>query len=106
MENTRLQQIRILLASEPEDEFLNYALALELEKDGKPEEAIGILQQLLSKSDNYLGAYYKLGNLLEQCGRPEEARAVYTKGIAIASHQCQMKTLAELKEVLQQMDEA
>ena len=34
-ENTRRQQIEAMLAEEPDDTFLQYALAMELEKDSE-----------------------------------------------------------------------
>jgi predicted Zn-dependent protease len=105
MENPRLDQIRKMLALEPDDEFLNYALAVELEKEGNPSEAIAILRQLLSAHKTYLGAYYKLGQLFEQAGERAEALHVYQQGIELAAKQNNRKTLLELREALQNLDE-
>jgi tetratricopeptide (TPR) repeat protein len=104
-ESMRLQEIRKMLLTEPQDEFLNYALALELEKDGKPNLAIEILEKILIFNEEYSGAYYKLGALFAQTGQKEKALAVYQKGIEITTKQKNDKKRRELREALQNLEE-
>ena len=89
-----------MLEKEPEDSFLNYALALEYAKINKLELAISTLATILQKDKNYLGAYYQLGKLYEQNNQKEQAIHTYKSGIAIAQQQSNSKALAELKEAL------
>ncbi|HEY6161256.1 MAG TPA: tetratricopeptide repeat protein [Bacteroidia bacterium] len=94
-----------MLIKEPDDAFLNYALAIELEKENKITEAIAVMEKIIERDENYLGAYYKLGKLYEAIAQKEKAAATYQKGIAIARAQFNTKTLNELNEALQQLEE-
>lgn len=89
-----------MLEKDPGDDFLNYALALELDASGNKEKAIEQLKALLSSNENYLGAYYKLGQLLEQNGQSNEALEIYNKGLEIAEMQKNRKTAGELREAI------
>ena len=101
----RIDELLLLLKSEPGDQFLNYALALEYDKSGEKEKAISIIETLLQTDENYLGAYYKLGQLYEQIAQPAKAQAVYNKGIIIARKQGKTKTLGELNTALMLIEE-
>ena len=105
MEVSRMQQIRQMLLSEPEDEFLNYALALEYEKEGKLPEAIAAISAILMKNENYTGAYYKLGQLHEQQGDLQKAMEVYRKGIQLTKLRNERKAFGELSEALQNLED-
>ena len=105
MENLRLNQIKEMLKAEPEDEFLNYALAIEFEKNGELNEAIKQLQGMIAKNENYLAAYYKLGKLFEETTQIEEAKSAYTKGQEIAKQQNNKKTFGELAEALWMLED-
>lgn len=97
---SRLQQIKEMLEKEPNDSFLNYALALEYAKVNDLKKAIEIIEALLIRDKNYLGAYYQLGHYYEQTEQPQSAIATYKKGIIIAQEQKNRKTLGELSEAL------
>lgn len=100
MAQNRIDMIREMLVKIPHDPFLNYALALELEKTNEMEEAIAIIEQILEREPNYLGAYYKLGKLYEEQGRHEKAIDVYKKGMEVAQLRNDQKTIGELSEAL------
>jgi Tfp pilus assembly protein PilF len=102
---TRLQQLEEMLSKEPNDSFLNYALALEYAKINEVEKAIIIIEAVLSRDENYLGAYYQLGKYYEQTLQPEKAVDVYQKGIEIAQKHKNAKALGELKEALQMLED-
>ena len=89
-----------MLEKEPNDDFLNYALAVELEASGNLEEAINQLQKLLNRNAEYLGAYYKLGKLLEESGQGEKALKIYEDGLALANKQNNKKAAGELSEAI------
>ncbi|MBI2271566.1 MAG: tetratricopeptide repeat protein [Bacteroidetes bacterium] len=102
---TRLDQLLDLLQKEPHDFFLNYALALEYAKQDKKEKAISIIEHILKRDENYLGAYYQMGQLYEQLQQLEKARVTYTKGIAIAQRQKNTKAAGELSTALLLIEE-
>ena len=100
MNTPRFQQIQEMLKNEPNDSFLNYALALEYAKADEIKKAIELIEALLLRDENYLGAYYQLGKYYEETEQTQNAIATYKKGIAIAQQQKNRKTLSELNEAL------
>ncbi len=105
MYSPRLEQLLEMLKSEPNDSFLNYALALEYAKANDVLKAIELIEALLLRDENYLGAYYQSGKYYEQLGNTEKAMEIYTKGIAIAKKQNNRKALGELNEALVMLEE-
>ncbi len=101
----RLLQIEEMLKKEPEDSFLNYALAMEYKATGNIKVAIEILEKLLKINPGYLGTYYQLGQLLELESRQEQAKVVYKEGIKLATAQRNTKTLGELNEALWMLED-
>lgn len=97
---SRFQQLQEMLKNEPNDSFLNYALALEHAKMGEIQKAIELIEMILHRDVNYLGAYYQLGNYYELTKQPQKAIAIYTKGIEMANKQNNRKTQRELQEAL------
>ncbi len=91
----RIDQLLELLKQEPDDQFLNYALALEYAKEDKS-KAISIIEKILERDPDYLAGYYQLGQLLEQTESISKAKEVYSKGIEIARKQRNNKTMGEL----------
>ena len=97
---SRIKQIRDMLSSDFKDSFLNYALALELEKEGEIDAAIVQLFHLKKLNLDYLPLYYKLAELLTMRQEIAKAKMVYMEGIDLAQKQNNGKTLKELKEAL------
>lgn len=89
-----------MLKTDPKDSFLCYALALEHEKESQTKEAIDIIEELVRNDPNYLGAYYKLGQLYEQLNKAEKAIDIYQTGIKLANEKKDNKTKGELEEAL------
>ena len=102
---TRLETLLSYLEKEPNDSFLNYALALEYHKAGDTLKAIELIVQLIARDEKYLGAYYQLGKLYEEQNKLTDAIAIYKKGKAIAAQLNDRKTLGELSEALLMIDE-
>lgn len=96
----RIEQIKELLSESPEDSFLQYALSLEYDKSGDLKKAISVLENLLKQNEEYLGAYYKLGELYEKIENEDQAVDTYKKGIKLAEKQNDLKTKNELEEAL------
>lgn len=102
---SRINQLQELLQKEPNDSFLNYALALEYSKLNEKEKAVELIVSLLLRDENYLGAYYQLGQLYEQTNQLEKAREAYSKGMVIGSQQKNHKAVGELKTALSLIEE-
>ncbi|MBC7862001.1 MAG: tetratricopeptide repeat protein [Bacteroidia bacterium] len=105
MSGTRFEQLIKLIEEEPNDSFLNHALAIEYFSLGKFEEAEKIFRKVIAENENYLGSYYQLGQTLEKLNKNEEAIKIYQKGIEIAKKLKNNKTLNELNEALWMLEE-
>ena len=81
---SRLEQLEKLLAAEPRDVFLNFALAMEYFKAGRHEEALAQFGRVNEIDPDYVAAYFHKGNSLVALGRREEAKPVLQKGIEVA----------------------
>jgi tetratricopeptide (TPR) repeat protein len=97
---TRLEQLLQLLSQEPNDDFLNHALAMEYMGVGKYAEAVAAFENLLQRNPEYLPSHYQLGQALEKLNENEKAISVYKKGIELANKQKNRKALGELNEAL------
>ncbi len=103
--SSRLEQLQEMIKNEPNDSFLNYALALEYAKKNELKKAIEIIEAVINADKNYLGAYYQLGQFYEQINDFKKAITTYNKGIEIAKLQKNNKTLSELNQALFLMEE-
>jgi tetratricopeptide (TPR) repeat protein len=102
---TRLELLQDMLKKEPLDPFLNYAIALEKANAGDVQEAISIIEGILQRDENYLGAYYQLGKYYESTAQKEKAISIYRRGMEIAKKQDNRKTLGELNTALMLLDD-
>jgi len=105
MSNSRLTQLQEMLKTEPNDSFLNYALALEYAKVNDVVKAIELIEGLLTRDENYLGAYYQLGKYYEHIQDIPKAIATYTKGKEVAKKIKNNKALGELNEALWMLED-
>ena len=75
------EQIEKLLKAEPDDVFLNFALAMELKKADLTDEAIVRFDRVIQLDSTYTAAYYHKGNTLIALGRNEEAKPILQTGV-------------------------
>jgi tetratricopeptide (TPR) repeat protein len=73
MSRDRLEQLRAMLAEEPGDLFLRYAIALEHKRMGAMEQAVLQLEDILREEPGHLPSYYQLAVMLADLGRSQEA---------------------------------
>ncbi len=97
---TRLEQLQQMLAQEPNDEFLQYAIAIEYFSVGNFEKSLVCLKNILNTNPDYLATYYQAGKCYEELKQTEEAKNIYSRGIELALKQNKQKTLSELREAL------
>lgn len=77
----RIEKLLNFLASQPADNFLRHALALEYIKVGNDAEARALFTAIVTETPSYVGTYYHLAKLLEKMGEQEEAITWYEKGL-------------------------
>lgn len=100
MENERVQFLRDSLAAKPDDAFARYALALELMRGGRPDEAWEHFRYLMEHHPDYSASYYQAGMLLANQGRTDEARQVLAKGVEVTARLGQKHAHGELMDAL------
>lgn len=100
MAKSRLENLKEMLATDPEDSFARYALGLEYVSLNDPESALNIFEELRTLDPNYLAVYYQLGKVYEVLGKQTEAGKIYEKGIYIAASQSDLHTKSELEQAL------
>jgi tetratricopeptide (TPR) repeat protein len=98
---TRRELLEEFVAGDPNDSFSRYALALELEKEGRGLDAIAQLQEVIARDPNYVAGYYHLGRMLGRMGQVEDARAIYRRGLDAAIATGDRKTQSEIREALE-----
>lgn len=80
----RIARIKEFLQSNPKDNFLRHALALEYVKLGEDNAARELFEAVLTESPDYIGSYYHLAKLLEKMEQTPLAIEWYEKGMAAA----------------------
>ena len=92
----RIAKLKEFLSVEPDDPFLQHALALECQKMGDLPEARRIWEQLLEKNPAAVGSYYHLGRLLESIGQTALAIGWFEKGMEVAKAAGERRAYNEL----------
>lgn len=78
---SRRAQIEAMLAENPQDEFLRYALAMELAAAGDQAAALRELQRLLADQPDYIPAYLQAAQFAASLGLTETALALVQAGV-------------------------
>lgn len=105
MKNSRKDTLIEMLEKEPEDLFLNYALAVEFAGEQKYEEAEQQFLKTIAINSEYLPCYYQLGQVAEKIRTEKEALEYYKKGLVLAQQQNNQKAVNELNEAIWMIEE-
>lgn len=101
----RLEQLRAMLADEPGDRFLRYAIALELKRQGHLVEAISDLEALLRDAPDHVPSYHQLAVLLAESGKTQEAIEACKAGALQCIISGDRKARAELTSLQETLEE-
>ena len=101
----RISQIKEYLKTEPEDNFLQHALALEYIKAGNDTDAKMLFEEILNREPGYVGSYYHLGKLLERMGETQHAIQIYKKGMEMAKLAKDTHAFNELQAACEDLEE-
>jgi Tfp pilus assembly protein PilF len=99
----RIEKLKEWISIQPHDNFLKHALALEYVKAGNDVMAKQLFEEILQRSQEYVGSYYHLAKLLERTGRPGEARLWYEKGMKAAKDSGDLHSYQELQQALDEL---
>jgi predicted Zn-dependent protease len=97
---TRRERIESMLADDPQDTFLRYSLAMELEKEGDNQRSLDYLRGLMGETPAYIPAFFRSGQQLAGLGRVNEARTALREGIEHARQQGDSHAAGEMSEFL------
>lgn len=79
-----LQQLEELLQAEPDDVFLQYAVAMAFVSQGDSAEGLARLQAIVHENPDHVAAYFQAAQLLAQADQIEAARELARRGIDAA----------------------
>ncbi len=96
----RIAKLKEIISTFPDDCFSRHALAMELIKMGKIDEAIHEMEELLLVDPNYVGTYYHLAKAYEKIQQYDAALEVLEKGIKVAVASTDKNDLRELNGAL------
>jgi Tfp pilus assembly protein PilF len=99
----RIEKIKEFLAQQPNDSFLQHALALEYIKLGNDEEAKKLFHNVLERDPSYIGTYYHLAKLYERTQNVDEAIKIYEKGMEEAKKAGEQHSYGELKSAFEEL---
>jgi len=102
---TRREKIEAMLVDEPNDTFLRYSLAMELDKQGEHEASLERLAELSQDNPPYVPAFFMSGQQLARLNRVSEARAILRDGIESARQQDDSHAAGEMSEFLASLGE-
>lgn len=101
---SRREQLETMLADSPNDTFLRYALAMELDNDQEHERSLELHQGLIADEPPYVPSFFMSGQQLVRLDRIEEARDLLTQGIVVAKSQGDLHAAGEMREFLASLD--
>ena len=101
----RKELICEMLRKEPNDVFLNYALAMEHIATLDFKIAEEQLRKTLGIDPEYLPCYYQLGQLNEKLEDTAVAVSFYKQGVELAKKQGNTKAFGELNEALWMLED-
>jgi Tfp pilus assembly protein PilF len=99
----RINALKEFLLSNPGDNFLQHALALEYVKTGDDATARLIFEEILTRDPGYIGSYYHLSKLLERIGATNEAVLWYERGMEAAKKAGDQHAYGELKSAYEEL---
>jgi tetratricopeptide (TPR) repeat protein len=106
MATTRREKIESMLKDEPDDIFLRYSLALEMEAAEEWEESLEILESLARGTPPYVPAFHMAARQLIGRDRIADARRALREGIEEARQQGNAHAAGEMSELLMSLGAA
>lgn len=95
----RLEQLLSFEKSDPNDPFIQFALAKEYEKMNEKTLALQRYIHLKENHPDYIGLYYHLGLLYEELLDKERALKIYEEGLDLAKKTKDFHAASELNNV-------
>jgi predicted Zn-dependent protease len=100
----RIEALKRMVASRPQDARARFGLALELERLGRWDEVVAELRAYLAQAEDEGNAHGRLARALRRLGRDDEARESYREGIAAATRHNHPTMAMEFEEELEELE--
>jgi predicted Zn-dependent protease len=97
---SRITELEAMLDSNPEDPFLQYALAREHESAKSTMQALMMYEHLINQHPDYVATYYHYARLLYSLGNRNEAIRLLKTGIQNGIDVKEMHAVSEMKSLL------
>jgi len=94
-----------MLQKEPDDVFLNYALAMEYLGVDNLAAAMQQFEKTLQIDPTYLACFYQLGQINEKLDDRGKALGYYKQGVELAKLQNNHKALGELQRAIWMLED-
>ena len=101
MSASRVEALKKMLASRPDDPRMRFGLALEYLRADDLENGVRELRAYLEASNDEGNAYGRLGAALRELGRDDEAKDAYRMGIEAAEKHGHPTMAEEFTDVLE-----
>lgn len=95
----KMQRLRALCASDPDNPFAWYTLAMEQRKTD-PKAALPIFADVHQKHPSYVANYYHYAKTLEEAGEIDRAAEMYRLGMTASQAAGDMHAYGELEAAL------
>src|SRR6185295_18206777 len=102
MNPSRITQLEKFLEQDPNDSFVQYALATEHVNLGDDESALSYFKKILAHDPDYTGMYYHLGKLYQRRQQNDLAEQTFLEGMKRTLGK-DAHTHRELQEALNQL---
>ena len=97
---SRIDPLKALIAQDPANCRYRFMLAMEYRNAGDSTSAVATLEQLSGVDPDYVSAYFQAGQICEQDGDLERARAFYQAGVDCARRIGDTHALSEIQGAL------
>ena len=105
-DNSRRAKIEAMLVDEPNDDYLRYALAMEMRKDGESEASIKLLATMTRQEKPHVASFFMAAQQLAGLDKIAAARTFLREGIEEARLQNDHHAAGEMSEFLSQLGDS
>jgi thioredoxin-like negative regulator of GroEL len=103
---SRREKIEAMLATDPQDVFLRYALANEYANEERFEDSLKLFAGLRSETPPHIPSFLRSAQVLVGVQRIDEARSVLREGIEVARAAGESHPAGEMGELLASLGRA
>ena len=103
---SRIDAIRKILESQPNDPFPRYGLAMELKNTQQRDAAFAEFVELERRFPDYVPQYLMHFNVLVELKKKDDARALAERGLASARRSGNNHALGELQQAVDALEDA